>query len=391
MKYSNIEKYEFLYTFLKKNYIEYLFENNITMIHFNINTNSTFLVYKDEIFVFEGNRSINKAYTFYNIDKNVCLEGIDYYKITKNYLDFTKEDDVNIEKGFPFEIDGTHYLVNYFNKGFLSKVNYSPYQLDQRMFYLLEFCDACIQHLEIQTSDTERVAVINLKNGCDYIIDMYPIEVYDYKLISKKYKKNKELIEVLNNKEYSNLNAKLGIFFIDGYKDCMTLEENGIGGFLYYALEDYNMIISPFKTISLEEIFSIVTSLLDEIELPITITTDNEFIYDIFQKSFLNKIDFILDKSDVHNRFIRELSTLLTLKNYDMFGLQSFCLIVENNYNEVSSSIDHMEITEYESILNDCLEMYSNPNVEDDMFDEFEIEEDEEIEEDFKVDTKLLS
>ncbi len=403
----NIHYYDFIKEFLDNNYLDYLTNNNVTIVHFTQNTGTTFLMYKDEIFIFESTRSLNKAYAFYHAHNSLYDEGMEYYKITRNFTDYMDINDVR--DGETFRYKNVNYLINYYSKGFQNKKKMNLRQVDNRMFYLVEYCDAVIQHGLMKSSDVELTSVVTIKNKVNYQVDMFPLHETTPKPITNKYKVNKELVEVIENKEYSNLKAYLGIFFIDGYKDCERVDNNRAGGYIYYALEDYNLILRPFTTISLNEIYTTMASLLEEVDLPISITTDNDFLYDIFKKSFNEKIDFILDKSNIHNRFLRELSITLTANNYEDYGFNSYALILENNYNEISSYIDKASITDYESLLRECINSYKLENMQDDEFETYDDnnifedylealdEEFEEMndeyneEEDFKLDTDLLS
>lgn len=391
----NLSRYEFIQELVECNYLDFLISHNITIVHFTQNSGTTFLLYKDEIFIFESTRSLNKAYTFYNVEKTLCDEGIEYYKITRNYLDYLTVEDLNVKNGESFNHKGVDYLINYHTKGYQNKKSLNLHQLDNRMFYLIEYCEAVIEHGLVSESSIEMTSVVTIKNKINYQVDMFPLDTTIPKPITKKFKVNKELQQLIDDKDFSELPARMGIFFIDGYKDCNNLDDNRTGGFIYYALENYNIIVRPFKTISLKEIYSTVTALLEEVNLPISITTDNDFLYDIFFKTFDKKIDFILDKSNLHNRFIKELSMLLTLNHYDSYGIQSFVLILENNYNEVSTIIDEITISEYERMLFECLESYKVENIvsedfEFEDFEEFEFD-DEEEENEVQVDSNLLS
>lgn len=388
-----MDRYSLIIDFFEQDYMEYLLNNNITMVYFTMNTTTTFLIYKDEIFIFEGKRSIQKAYKFYNVEQSLCSEGIEYYKITKNYLNYMQEDDESVLNGKKFSVRGVGYLLNYFHKGYCNK-KFNLTNMENRMFYLLEFCDAVIEHKLINYSNIERTAVVRVTAKMDYIVDVYSIDSFKPKVMSNKFPINKELRSYVMNKEHTTSVAKLGIFFVDAYKDCLSLH-NQCGGFLYFAVDDSNIEMTQFKQITLKEIYEYVTNILKTIELPLTITTSSEFLYDVFYKTFDKEIDFILDKTDLTARFVNDLGVLLSYNNYDDYGIQSFCLIIENNYNEISSIIEKISINDYERMLNECLESYKIENLSDDLFDYEDLvdEFEDEIEEtdEFELDSKLLS
>lgn len=390
----DFKKFQYIKEYIECNFMDYLLDNNVTMVHFTQNSTTTFLLYKDELFIFDNHRSLNRAYVFYNVEQTLCQEGLEYYKITRNYEKYIREGNNDVQNGCILSHNKINYLVNYFSRGYKNKNTLSLKQVDNRMFYLIEFCHAVMANDLLQSAEVERTAVVTIKNKINYIVDMYPLEEFYPIELTKKFKANTLLKDLLKNKEYSRLNAKMGIFFLDGHRDCSASDRSRNGGFLYYALEGYNIILYPFQTISLNEIYSVVTSLLDEVELPISITTDNDFIYDIFYKTFDNKIDFILDKSDLHNKFIRSLGVFLIESNYDAYGLQGFSLIIENNYNEISSSLETLTPTEFDLVLQECIDSYRIENLTSEMFDYEEdfLEEDDEDKIDIlEVDSKLLS
>lgn len=383
-KYSNITD------FIKKDYLEYLLKQNITIVHFTLGKTLTFLVYKDEFFIFDSERSLNKAYIFYNVEKNLCDEGIDYYKISKDYLNYMNKDNPNIQNGSTFKIKKHEYLINYFSKGYTNNKKMSLSTINRKMHYILEFCDN-ISKEPIEYTSFEKTAIIQIKNKIEYIVDFYQVDAIEPNHITNKFKKDDFLINSMQNKVLTKKHARIGIFFCDGYKDCIQLEEFRTGGFLYYSLDDDYLQVHKFQKITLNEIYFLFGEMFDE-TLPLSITTDSDFLYDVLHKSLKNNVDFILDKTNYYNRFIKEFGVALVLHNFDLYKIDAFCLLIQNNFDEYSKQFKTISVSEYEYLLNGCIETYTT-NLEDDFdfydtsLDEEEIEETEEN----IVDTKLFS
>lgn len=388
-----MDRYENIIKFFKKKYFEFLLENNITMVYFNISKTITFLIYQDELFIFDSLRSINKAYKFYNVESELCLEGIEYFKITKNYPAYVKKDDINIKNGATFKVGKNNYLINYFSKGYKNDKKLSLAKVNNKMGMILEFCYNVIKNDLMISIPEEKIAVVQVNKKINYMIDLYAIDTIGPNELSNKFVLNKELSEIISDKEAVLHDARLGLIFTDGYKDCLTLEETRCGGFIYYSLGDDNLMVYKFNTISLKEIYLVLQELFTEF-LPLSLTTDNEFLYDILKKTFDSKIDFVLDKSNKYCRFIRELSVVLVLNNYTEYKLEAFCLIIENNFNSLVSELQTISEFDYELILEECVESYKLSNL-DDNFDEFidfeDFDEDEEVIEEHLVDTDLFS
>lgn len=388
-----MEKYTYITDFFKKDYLEYLLERNITMIHIRMGKTITFLAYKDELFIFDSTRSLNRAYKFYNVDKELCLEGIEYFKITKNYLNYMKKDDINVKKGVSFKVNKVNYLINYFSKGFRNDEKLSVAKVNKKMYFIDEFCQNIIANdLKIKNND-EKTAFVYIKNKVEYVIDLYGIDTIEPNELTNKFPANKYLREIVSNKEAILADARIGIFFTDGYKDCLTLEETRSGGFIYFSLGNDNLMVYKFDFISLKNLYIILAELFSEF-IPLTLTTDNEFLFDILQKTFIGKVDFILDKANQHNRFIRELAIELTMNDYGSYKMDAFTLIIENNYNALINELPNMSAYDFENVLEECCDSYRLSNLENE-FDEFSEFEDNELEEENdeidKVDTTLFS
>lgn len=386
---------DYIKIFLKNNYLDLLLHKNITIVNIPMSKNITYLVYKDEIFIFESHRSLNQAYIFYNINNTVCLEGMEYYKITRNYENYLNKDDINIKNGKVIKCNKKNYLINYFTKGYKNKKTLSLNNINKNLEPLVEYCSLLIENDVQTTTSNEYTSVVTINKENDYKVDFYIIDSIEPVNTTYKYRKNKSLNEIVTNRTHNTSQVKTGIFFIDGYKDCFSLETNKTGCFIYYAVENEPIYIKKYDTISKEEIYNFYTMILEEDELPISLITDNEFLYDILNKSFDKKIDFILDKSNRHCRVITELSLALTLNNYDEYNIDAFCMILENNFNAISNYIDQMQQYDFEKMLEDCINAYIiNENEIDE--DEYFLDDEEEYEDEdgfvgIDVDTKYLS
>ncbi|MFI3252576.1 MAG: hypothetical protein R3Y60_05510 [bacterium] len=382
--------YTYITDFFVNGYFDYLLENNLTMVHFKIGKTVTFLVYKDELFIFDSVRSLNKAYKFYNVEKELCLEGIEYFKITKNYLSYMKKDDINIKKGVTFTVNKEKYLISYFSKGYQNNKKLSVAKVNKKMLYITEFCFNVVKNGLVVKNDIEKTAIVHVKNNSEYVIDLFNVEGIEPNNVSKKFPINKDLRELVNDKEAILSEARIGIFFVDGYKDCLTLEGNRSGGFIYYSLGNDNLMVYKFDTISLKELYVVLGELFMDF-IPLNLTTDNEFLYDVLYKTFDGKIDFVLDKMNMYNRFVTELGVVLALNNYGDYKMDGFCLIIENNFNSLVNELEHISVYDYEAILEECVNSYRLSNLNDDFDDFDDFEEIEEIENEEEVDTTLLS
>ncbi len=385
-----MNRYENITNFLNNGYMDFLLQNNITMVHFKNRKTITFLIYQDELFIFNSVRSINQAYKFYNVDKELCLEGVEYFKITKNCFSYVNPDDINIKKGKVFSVNDVDYLINYHSKGYKNENNLSLAKVNKLIFNLLDFCQSVTYNgLDIDDKE-EKIAIVSLENKDDYVVDLYQIDSIEPMELSNKFSVDKEFRELVSNKEAVLEDARIGIFFTDGYKDCLTLESTRSGGFIYYSLGDDNLMVYKFETISLKLIYIVLQELFSEF-IPVTLSTDNEFLFDVLNKTFDGKIDFILDKTNRYSTFIRELGVVLTLNNYADYKMDAFCLIIENNFNSIINDINNFSVIEFNSLLNECIQSYRINELDEfeDDFDEFEVDEEEVI--DSEVDTTLLS
>ncbi len=379
--------------FLDNNYMGFLLDKNIRMVYFK-KESITILSYKDEIFIFNSPRSIKQSYAFYLSDLSLLLEGLEYTKITIDYPKYMEFDDPNILNGYKFKFKKKNYLINYFSKGYKNQNGINFLKLDNHIRLLNEFCHNIVFNDILIDEEVEKTIVItnNIVKGCS--IDIYSVDNYLYPNLKKEPKNNK-LLESVSNKEHSYEDACIGIMFLDAYTDCFELLNNRIGGFMYFINSDSTIDIEVFDTLKKSTIINYYSEILNLQELPKSMTTDNELLYDLLCNSFKQDMDFIYNKSNRLCRFITTLThTMITNTSYHS-DLATICRFVEENTNFYKEFILNSTDADFEEMLKQTRSNFEFNEDDDFDFDDegFEVLEDDDIEDDTtdEVDTKLLS